>query len=454
MNAGDTLALCRGGAWDENGGQIHNERCRATNDSTYCDYRDYTPPWGSVAANEPRINAGANHAFAIWHSDAAYQGYRFWNLDIRHRGGESRGFFIINRQSDIDLCNVAVRDALIGVEIAPRGPHHITIRNSAFENNVGHAILSGAPHVTIDSSSFINNGDQNHEPAKGGQLHTIYTACNDAAHPCPGVRITNNYVRTDPDGAWGVCGGMMLIFRGWLPGLLVENNIVVGHGDYGCGGIAPAGSSAYTEIHDAIFRRNRIYWGRGSGLPMFVSACVNCVVEDNVVDSGSRHPAIQVPERTHADVQTNAVTTGVIVRNNTIRAWGGGPGLIVGRGEGRDFIVENNAVWVPTGGRCFSVTSPTAVGHSFTVSFYPSAAPNTAGNYCSATSSASPTLMWADPANADYTVRNYKPTNPGPLIGMANQEYYSRTAIGTIEWSPTDPGLARRPPVDIGAYQR
>ena len=43
MNAGDTVALCRTGAWNENGGGIYNARCRAGNT---CDFRDYIPSWG------------------------------------------------------------------------------------------------------------------------------------------------------------------------------------------------------------------------------------------------------------------------------------------------------------------------------------------------------------------------------------------------------------------------
>jgi hypothetical protein len=49
---------------------------------------------------------------------------------------------------------------------------------------------------------------------------------------------------------------------------------------------------------------------------------------------------------------------------------------------------------------------------------------------------------------------DYRPRSPGPLVGKANQSFYSSKAIGTVEWSPTDPGVVRVPPVDIGAWSR
>src|SRR5215510_3828248 len=45
MPAGGTVALCRGGAWNENGGMLENLACTVEDP---CDYRDYVPSWATA----------------------------------------------------------------------------------------------------------------------------------------------------------------------------------------------------------------------------------------------------------------------------------------------------------------------------------------------------------------------------------------------------------------------
>lgn len=451
MQAGDTVALCRTGAWDENGGQIHNPRCRA---QSPCDYRDYVPRWGNAASPTPRINAARANGFVAWHQ-GSYQGYRFWNLDIRHtdRGHPDRDgprSFLIANASYVDVCGVESQAGYIGVQTTAAS-EHISVRHSTFSNHGWDAMYVESPHGVYDSNTFINNGDQTLEPRKGGQAHTLYVACNDPAKPCPGVVVRNNYFRTDPDGVngYGQCRGVMLILRGYIPGLVVENNLLIGSGTFGCGAISTSGSSAYTEIHDARIRRNRVFWGTGGGgQQMFqIDACIDCEVSDNLIDVGGDATVvgIRAPEqcRFNQRPQVTAPTVRNTFRNNSILMRNGGTGFVATVCDGYDYVVENNAVWTAAGGTCFRITRPTLAGHPFNLT--------TAGNSCS-NSGGSPRLMWVNPAGDP--AGDYRPANPGPLVGRANQQYYSPTAIGTVQWSPTDPGRARKPPIDIGAFQR
>ena len=451
MNAGDSVALCRTGAWNENGGQVHNPRCRA---SSPCDYRDYIPSWGTSDSNRPRINASKANGFVAWHS-GSFEGYRFWNLDVRHtdRGHPDRegpkSFFIANA-TYVDICNVASEGGYIGVQTSLNS-HHVTVRHSRFSNHGWDAMYVESPHSVYDSNTFINNGDQSLDPKRGGQAHTLYVACNDPTRPCPGVVVKNNYFRTDRDGVsgYGSCRGVMMILRGFIPGLQVENNLFLGSAPHGCGAISTSGSYAYTEIHDARIRRNRVFWGAGGGGQQMlqIDACVDCEITDNLIDvlGDETVVGIRAPEqcRFNQSPQVTGPTIRNTFRNNTILMRRGGTGLVAKVCDGRDYVIENNAVWTAAGGTCFEVTRPTLSGHPFNLT--------TAGNHCS-NDGIRPDSLWVNPTGKE--TGDYRPRSPGPLVGKANQSFYSPRAIGTVEWNSTDRGTARVPPVDIGAYSR
>jgi len=266
-------------------------------------------------------------------------------------------------------------------------------------------------------------------------MHTIYVACNDPARPCRGVVIANNHLRTDPDGAWGQCRGHMLILRGYLPGIVVENNLVEGSGVYGCGGVSLSGSFAHTEIRGAVVRRNRIVWGKGRTTLLQVDGCQDCVVSDNLLEHAGGPGSIGMIHPEHASTDpgsTAGPTTGTIIQNNTFRMVHGGVALQVTK-EGRDFVIENNAAWTD-GDACYDVKRPT-LRH--------------ANNYCRTRGGAAVGAVWVDAPRGDY-----RPASPGPLAGTANRSHHSPIAIGSVEWSPTDAGVPRVEPIDIGAFRR
>jgi hypothetical protein len=117
-----------------------------------------------------------------------------------------------------------------------------------------------------------------------------------------------------------------------------------------------------------------------------------------------------------------------------------GPGALGFRfgvsAQGNAFVIENNAVWSTNSGTC--IQNQSGVGFI-----------RNGNNYCRLGSGDALSSVFVDAPGG-----NFRPLNPGPLIGTANQTYYSPTAIGTTAWSADDAGQTRTPPIDIGAFQR
>ncbi|HEY5285171.1 MAG TPA: hypothetical protein VIM14_20425, partial [Polyangia bacterium] len=104
MNAGDTVALCRGGKWTGRGGSLANTKCKK--DST-CDLRDYAPPWGNGSEALPSLwSSGTGNGvtmISFTHESAHYEGYRVLNLDM-HGSSADTALFFWNETTDVDLC--------------------------------------------------------------------------------------------------------------------------------------------------------------------------------------------------------------------------------------------------------------------------------------------------------------------------------------------------------------
>ena len=61
---------------------------------------------------------------------------------------------------------------------------------------------------------------------------------------------------------------------------------------------------------------------------------------------------------------------------------------------------------------------------------------------------------WHQASGHAYPHGDYTPADPGPLMGTANQTSFSPKAIGPVTWDPSDAGVDRVAPIDIGAFQR
>jgi hypothetical protein len=427
MAAGSTVALCRGGSFTRTAtAGIYNAACRA---GSTCDFRDYAPA-GMESAPRPVIQAGGSDMFRA-QTGGHDEGYRFWNLDIRHTGGTGISFWFSSDVTDVDVCNVAGTGGDAAGVINP-WVARLTIRGSQWTNYANQGFIGGAEDLTIDGNYFSNVGAM-----RGAQYHSIYLGGGGDAASTPGgwpnERVTNNEIRLSS------CQGAPIVVHGRHVNPVIENNLVVATSAAGgCYGIALShGGYPYsTWVRNASIRRNRIVLnGGGEGISLGV--CGNCVVTDNSIAltaASSGHRAIAAPDAaartgTYPDEQVN---TGTIIQNNSIYLASSGYGVTAAI-EGSNYVIENNAVWT-TGPSCLNVTRP---------------ALRNSNNYCRP-STGGPTLgsIWVNAQAGDLRL----PAG-SPLIGYGSSSWFSSTALSPT-WSSTDRGVARTPPIDAGAHTR
>jgi hypothetical protein len=479
MQAGDTIAICRGGAINSisrasSAYNLFNPHCRANNT---CDVRDYDPrpTWGNGSEQRPIIIAANGFGFHLGDNAAAHdEGYRFFNLDIT---GPTNGigFSLSNDLSDVDICNVRIHDTSAGVFIYSSNvpgtglTRRITIRHNQFVNLGAMGVLGGCNECVIDGNYFNNNGTtlRDHaiylsgENAPGTDDHDEITIQN--------MRVANNEIHS-PAGSASVM--VQLVVHGRYKNLLIENNniiaegnvtgssfgIAVDHGGYPIGG----------DFTGTIIRRNRVINAGGAGIK--VDQCPDCVVESNVITMGTAGgPAITVGEYApRAVMPPDAMTTRVTVRNNTIYvpysySYGVSGIRVVGQGKGH--VVADNAIQFlgSSAWTCFDLPllapSYSLVDNNlcrYSAGGWQGAIGGN-GQSFRAWRAANPAFdrasLVSDPrfvnAPADFT-----PALGSPLIGGANASNYAPSAIGKVTWSATDTGKARDAAPDIGAFER
>ena len=398
MNAGDTVALCRTGAWNENGGGVYNPRCTAGNT---CDFRDYVPSWGDASSPTPRLNTSSGRVFSM-ETSGHDEGYRFWNLDVRQVAGQGQGFFMYSDVSDIDICNVRLEGGSIAIEMnSLNNPAHLartTIRNSQFYNYSGQGVLGGTDDLVVDGNYFYNVGVT---AGPSPQRHSIYLANSGYAR----MRVSNNEIYEDER-----CGGVMLVLHQIIADVTVENNKITSPStDINCFGI----QSNYSAVPLAQFdnlkvRRNRVFKTSGQGI--VVKGSINGIVSDNITVNSTLD--VGTPS-----CGTNVVcTSGTTVQNNTVH----NSSLLVG---GTNNVVENNAVT----GSCNIGGTTVRNGN----------------NVCNVNAASA----WVNATGGNFT-----PVAGGPLSGAGSATSYSPLAAGSVAWSPTDAGIPRTPPIDAGAF--
>jgi hypothetical protein len=413
MSAGNTVALCRGGVWS-GGGYIQNTRCSAANP---CELRDYVPSWGSASTARPRLSASSGTLVGF--ANVSQGGFRIWNLDLRNGDmNQTDGTLaVFDDVHDLDVCNVRIEGSYAGMNFQPTSTSatHITVRGCQFYNTGFCGFYGGSPGISITGNYFSNNG-----LIGSMTMHSVYLISETGGGVPPDAASTatytfaNNNIETD-----GRCGGVMVVVHGVFRNnqLVIENNrLVTTSTNPYCFGMQTSGGLAGAEFHNAIVRRNRITTTGQSAMEF--SCCQDCQVSSNLAVSGG------------IDISTSNCNPGnfmgarVTLQNNTMY----GRGLTVGnQGSSSGYVVENNAV--STSGSCFSISPSTT---------------RNANNACNASG------MFVNAGGGDF-----RPANPGPLVGAASQTYFSPVAIGTVSWDPTDPGVARSAgSVDIGAFQR
>lgn len=346
---GDSVAFCRGGAFDaQSGGAWVNSSCLA---DQRCVVRDYDPP-GSTG-NLPRpilhVAAGGN-AFDLADGGNAdhEEGYIIMHLDLRG-SGSGQGVFAYNDVDDVLLCDLSIDSFDLGVHAAGSNPpaagsdganQRIVLRSSQVTNNGGQGWLGGCDGCAVEYTQLRNNG---FETAVFN--HNIYFS-ESSGGVAMGMRaIGNDLYQSAMVG--GQCSAVSLVVHGQHDGLLIEGNTVredVGAAGDGCWGIAVDSGYAEAEsFRNVIVRGNTVI--NVGNLGIGLNACEGCLVENNVVIHTQSFDtrAIAIPDR--ARNPDDSPLTDTTVRNNSIYvgAAAGGAGMRVG-GEGSGHVVVSNAI--------------------------------------------------------------------------------------------------------------
>ncbi|BDG04623.1 right-handed parallel beta-helix repeat-containing protein [Anaeromyxobacter oryzae] len=423
MNAGDTVALCKGGSWvnvASTSPHWVNSRCNAT---STCDLRAYDPP-GTSGRARPYVDITST-AMDFWNASGGTKGYRFQGISWHGRSG-AYGFYTATRNlSDVMLCD----NRFDGFNVAV-GPmiDRLYVVSNQIVNSATQGFIGGSNYGRIENNTFDNNGT-----AVGH--HSIYLG---AGITDGGTNLTirgNHSTRSSQSN--GRCIGTHIVAHGQFQNLLIEGNTIEESGtsaDPGCWGIGilrdsevPSGSIPPEYFRNVTIRGNTI---RNVGNALIaLGQCESCVVENNLLMPGPTMGGTAVygtPNNYAPQTGTNgsdADTTNLVVRNNTIYSTGGqASGISFERAGGGGHEIYNNAVYV-VGGSCI----PQTAGVTYN-----------AFNTCTTAATSS----WFVSAGSDFT-----PAAGSPLVNAGTTR---GGATPTIDFL----GTPRDSTPDIGAFER
>jgi hypothetical protein len=430
---------------------FENPSCTA---QSPCTFRDYVAPnWGVAAMSRPRANAPAAGTATVFYSGTGGF-YRLWNLQLKGTlvGGEVGGdplTFFSGTSHDVEICGVRLDDFPLGIQIASADSiGNVTVQKSEFHSNGGLGAIFGCAHnLVVDSNRFYNYGLY-------AMNHTIYIG-GGAPGGCPamnGMRFTNNVIDLP-----AACAGSAMTFHGGsLRDVLIENNQFTSASTNGnCYAFAVGSGWELDENLRFKIRRNRVTVGApmpsmitagppGNPGPSFASAigvegCKDCEVADNVVIGGTVQTGMEDCSQTSADPLT--CPEKVLFQNNTLINARFVFGDRQQASPALGYFLENNVVWQDGTANEYGDVMACVELHGS-----PRFERNS-NNYCRNGAGLSLAQLFVAPP-ADW-----RPLAGGPLDGAANQTWYSPMAIGTVSWTAGDPGKARAPPIDLGAFE-
>lgn len=460
LQAGETVAFCRGGSFEISGDREWvNPSCTS---AAPCVVRDYDPPWSSAALNKPMLKAtsGDGFSFADGGDSDHEEGYTFLNLDIQSTSGgtSGNGFFVYNDIDDVLVCGVDISGFDIGFHVAGSNSpapgsdgenSGVVLRNSGLSGNGNQGYLGGCDDCGVEHSYFEDNGFR-----QATLNHNIYLSARGA----DGMFVLHNelYRSAIVDGK---CAGVSLVVHGQQSDLLIEGNYV--HEDLGavedqCWGIAvDDGYGAESEgFQNVVIRGNTVE--NVGNLGIGVSACQNCLIENNVViqEQSWESALIAAPDRERGsnDLPLDAIT----IRNNTLFART--PSIVKGialGGEGDGHVVVSNVLSSLGSGpfTCFDYDLPHA---NYALRESNLCWRSTSGlNW---TTTASSLANWRTQSGDDLSSLNanplftstmagahdFLPTASSPLVGSGHSASAAYDIVGKLRG--TDP--------DIGAYER
>lgn len=355
LAANDTVALCKGGAFDAVGVLNIGSNNRCASGVACNDLRDYSPPT-FVGTAKPIINSlvvplEANTPLFRF---AGNGGVRLLNLKLNGGGLNNVGAFFIFGAKDITMCNLDIDRFGIAVysesgtsagSTAVKNSN-IKLTGSYISNSSNQGFLGGADNLQINHNHWEGNGSQ------AVLTHAIYFSSNNTS--LINVQLIGNYVH----GQFGpVCKGVVIVGHVAIQNFRFENNTVDIDPDaatLGCFGIGFSASKQPGDkfLRNANFSNNIIK--NGGLVPFSAGECPNCLIENNLVIQDWPSPFLVHgmslagdSGRLAGDLSVDDVSNNVKVINNTVwfgpRLIQGGKGIQISRG-GTGHIFANNTV--------------------------------------------------------------------------------------------------------------
>lgn len=476
--AGQTVALCRGGAFGFVDTYTNNGNCNSATDT--CDLRDYTPPahpeWSTDQNRRPIINGPRVFIANSGSGNASSRGLRFWNLRAQNPDAPKSGAFFQGSggavvTEDVDICNVSMSDAAMGVFFGA-GPAW-TVRNSQFARLDGQGTLGACTDCVIDGNYFA--------PDSYGQRswfnHAIYIGGGaDGLHQR--FKVINNEIHGCPASTAATTGTPLVTSHGYVDDLLFENNFLqCDHPEALPSRNAMIGIETTDGGYDlsrpigfarAVIRRNRFV---GFAVGISVSVAPDALIEDNVVIpmavAAANNETYGIQVLSNGRVDTDKETARVTVRNNTIYA----PATVNGNwSTGIRTALPEFSSWKASG---HNITSNVIFGadqakmrcFDLAALSYGVIADNACNGTWGTTSDVNRVTLSASPfvnAPTDFT-----PATGSPLVGagstatctvggVPNQPCSSPLAIDPADatWSPLDSAMTRSGAPSIGAIER
>jgi hypothetical protein len=349
MSANNTVALCKGGAFNASATfTIPASKCAAG--STCADLREYAVS-GQTA--KPIINfAGTTKAVT---ADGNKGGARLLNISLKG-SLENQGAFFYDGAHDVKMCNLDMSNFNLAVYVNTQSgkaiPNKISFTGNTITNVTVFGYLGGGSNSELSYNTWDGVGNDT------SMDHTIYLV---SALEVANMSVVGNYI----NGQIGsVCSGAPLEGHGAFDGIQIKNNyinIAASAARGGCWGIEldnGTGNSDPTWFKSMVVSGNTIV--NGGNTAIVISSAPGVIVENNVIIQNWAYSGLYGINVTHLANRGQDLTSNAnVIRNNTIwfgpNATGNGIGIWTNT-EGTGHIVSNNTITsTQTGGllMCF-----------------------------------------------------------------------------------------------------
>ncbi len=364
--AGSTIAFCRGGSFDANGGTWVNEnKTNGCTASEPCVVRDY----GAGDAGRPVLTVSSGHGIDLENGGSAEheEGYVFLNLDVRSTSGGSSGdgVFVYNDVDDVLVCNSSFDGFQVGFYLAGSNEpaagsdgknSRIELRSSSITNSGSQGILGSCDDCVVAYNTFENNGYAAASVERAPLNHNVYLSAHTLVR---GMKVIDNqlYRSTNVDGA---CRATSLVAHGLFDDLVIEGNVIredVGAVAAGCWGLSvdPGYGDELEAFTNVKIRRNTVV--NTGNVAIGTSSCDGCTIENNLVIQEQPFDTTLIAVPVRARGQEDQPTSNVTVRNNTLVDLSSASitGVALG-GEGTGHASSGNAIFGNGGGTlsCFA----------------------------------------------------------------------------------------------------